>query len=163
MNYLLVAVWIGAGATAATDVWSVVRQRLFGIATPDWGLVGRWIAHIPRGRLRHDSIVAAPSVKGERLLGWVAHYLIGIAFAAVLLAIGGRGWIRDPTIVPALLVGVATVLAPFLILQPGMGAGIAASRTSRPTVARLQSLVTHAVFGLGLFLSAELVSRLQSC
>jgi hypothetical protein len=50
-----------------------------------------------------------------------------------------------------LLVGVATVAAPFLVMQPGMGAGIAASRTPRPGAARLQSLVTHTVFGLGLY------------
>jgi hypothetical protein len=161
MNYLVMTAWIGAGATASTDLWSVVRHRGFGIAAPNWALVGRWVAHIARGRLRHESIAAAPPVKGERLLGWLAHYLVGIAFAAVLLAICGRGWIQDPTLVPALLVGLATVLAPFLILQPGMGAGIAASRTARPNLARLQSLVTHAVFGLGLFLSAEVVSRLQ--
>jgi hypothetical protein len=151
MNYLLSAVWIGAAATAATDVWALVRSRLFGIAAPNWGLVGRLIAHIPRGRPKHDSIAAAASVKGERLAGWLAHYLIGIAFAAALLAICGRGWIEDPTPVPPLLFGLATVLAPFLIMQPAMGAGIAASRTSRPNAARLQSLITHAVFGLGLF------------
>lgn len=38
-------------------------------------------------------------------------------------------------------------------MQPGMGAGIAASRTPNPRAARLQSLVTHAVFGLGLYLA----------
>jgi hypothetical protein len=32
-----------------------------------------------------------------------------------------------------------------------MGAGVAASRTARPGAARLQSLVTHAIFGLGLY------------
>ena len=34
---------------------------------------------------------------GERLIGWTAHYLIGIAFAAVLLAIWGLEWARQPT------------------------------------------------------------------
>jgi hypothetical protein len=43
------------------------------------------------------------------------------------------------------------VLFPFLVMQPAMGAGIAASRTRNPGAARLQSLVTHAVFGLGLY------------
>ena len=36
-------------------------------------------------------------------------------------------------------------------MQPGMGAGIAASRTPRPAAARVQSLLTHAIFGLGLY------------
>jgi hypothetical protein len=51
-----------------------------------------------------------------------------------------------------LLVGIGTVAAPFLLMQPGMGAGMAASRTPAPNAARLQSLLTHAVFGLGLYL-----------
>jgi hypothetical protein len=51
-------------------------------------------------------------------------------------------------------VGIGTVAAPFFLMQPGMGAGIAASRTPRPNAARLQSLLTHAVFGLGLYITA---------
>jgi hypothetical protein len=41
-----------------------------------------------------------------------------------------------------------------------MGAGVAARRTPRPGAARLQSLVTHAVFGLGLYTAAWLQSIL---
>ena len=67
---------------------------------------------------------------------------------------------RQPTIGPALLVGIGTVAAPFLVMQPGMGAGIAASRTPRPAAARLQSLVTHTIFGLGLY-AAGWVARLH--
>ena len=63
----------------------------------------------------------------------------------------GLDWARQPTLGPALLVGIGTVAAPFLVMQPGMGAGVAASRTPRPAAARLQSLVTHTIFGLGLY------------
>jgi hypothetical protein len=35
-----------------------------------------------------------------------------------------------------------------------MGLGIAARRAPNPAMARLHSLVTHAVFGLGLYLTA---------
>ena len=100
-------------------------------------------------------------MRGERAIGSAAHYLIGIAFAGVLLAICGLAWARQPTLAPALALGMATVAAPFLLMQPGMGAGIAASRTPRPNSARLQSLVTHAVFGVGLY-AAGLVLRLVS-
>ena len=51
---------------------------------------------------------------------------------------------------PALTVGIGSVAAPFLLMQPAMGAGIAASRTPRPSAARMRSLVTHGVFGVGL-------------
>jgi hypothetical protein len=141
------------------DVWTIARQRLLGIAPFDYGLVGRWLAYMPRGRFRHDSIKASARVAGERVIGWAAHYLIGIAFAAVLLGIWGLDWLHHPTIGPALLVGIGSVVAPFFLMQPGMGAGIAASRTPRPAAARVQSFVTHAIFGLGLYATGWLVSR----
>jgi len=151
MNNLFFTLATGIGATAVMDAWGVLRQPLLGVKPPDYGLVGRWIAYMPRGRFRHDSIAAAAAVRGERAIGWTAHYLIGIAFAALLVGVGGAQWIQHPTPGPALAVGIGTVAAPFLVMQPGMGAGIAASRTPRPASARVQSLLTHAVFGLGLY------------
>jgi hypothetical protein len=162
MDYLVCTLLTGVGATAVTDLWAIARKRLFGIPPPHYGLVGRWLAHMPRGRFRHDSIAAAPPVHGERLIGWTAHYLIGVAFAAILLGIWGLAWIHRPTIGPALLVGICTVAAPFLVMQPGMGAGIAASRTPRPAAARFQSLVTHAIFGLGLYAAGWATSALYT-
>lgn len=149
----------GIGATAAMDLAMVARRRLLGIAAPDYGLVGRWLGHMPRGRFAHPRIADAAAVKGERWIGWAAHYAIGIAFAAALLAVASPGWFRAPTIGTALAVGIGTVAAPFLVMQPAMGAGLAASRTPRPNAARAQSLVTHAIFGLGLY-AAGLLSSL---
>jgi hypothetical protein len=151
---LVRAAAIGIGATALMDVWGLARTRLLRMAAADYGLVGRWIAYLPRGRFRHDPIAATPRVRGEHAIGWTAHYLVGIAFAAVLLAVWGLDWARQPSLAPALIVGIGSVAAPFLLMQPGMGAGLAARRTPRPGVARLQSLITHAVFGVGLYLAA---------
>jgi len=162
MAYLICSLLIGAGATMAMDLWAIARRRLFGIALPNYALVGRWLADMPRGRFRHDSLSATPPAKHERLIGWTAHYLIGIAFAALLLGIWGIAWVRHPTIGPALIVGIGTVAAPFFLMQPGMGAGIAGSRTPRPAATRFQSLVTHAIFGLGLYTTAWIVNSLRT-
>jgi hypothetical protein len=152
MDTLVYPLVIGTGATAVMDAWGFARTKLLGMPRTNYALVGRWLAYLPRGRFR---------VKGERLVGWAAHYAIGIAFAAVLLAVWGLDWGRQPTLGPALAFGIGTVAAPFLVMQPGMGAGIAASRTPRPGAARLQSLVSHAVFGLGLYLAASLLNFLK--
>lgn len=154
MDTLTSTLLIGASATAVMNHWSLARKRLLGMPLPDYGLVGRWLGHMRRGRFRHAAIAAAPPVPHERLLGWFAHYLTGIAFAALLPALWGDTWLRHPSPGPALAVGVGTVLAPFLLMQPGMGAGIAARRTPRPGVARLHSLTTHVVFGIGLYWAA---------
>lgn len=162
MDFLIGALVIGSGATALMDLWAIVRRRAFNIATPNYGLVGRWLAHMPRGRFRHDSIAAAPVVTGERLIGWTAHYLIGIAFASMLLSLCGLAWMQRPSIGPALAVGIGTVLMPFFLMQPGMGAGIAGSRTPRPAATRLQSLLTHTIFGLGLYATGWIASGLYA-
>jgi hypothetical protein len=151
MQFAMDSLLIGTGATLLMDAWMLLRKRVFGIPLADYGLVGRWIAWLPRGRFRHERIAATPAVRGERLIGWTAHYLIGIGFAAGLLVLWGTDWAREPTPGPALLFGVLSVAAPFLVIQPGMGLGVAASRAPRPAIARLNSLVTHVIFGAGLY------------
>lgn len=88
------------------------------------------------------------------MIGWSAHYTIGIAFAALLLAVAGVEWVNQPPLGPPLLVSAVTLIAPFFVMQPAMGAGIAASRTPRPNAARVRSLVTHTVYGLGMYATA---------
>jgi hypothetical protein len=154
MNDIQHIALIGAGATLLVDLWALGRRRLFGIPLPDYARVGRWLGHMAHGQFRHASIGAAPVIRGERALGWMFHYFTGVAFAALLVLLAGPGWLARPTLLPALCVGLATVAAPFLLMQPAMGAGIAASRAPNPAAARLQAAVTHGVFGLGLYLAA---------
>jgi hypothetical protein len=144
---------IGVGATAVMDLWLGVQRRLK-LPTSSFGLVGRWFGHMARGQFAHEAIAKAPSVPGEHALGWAVHYATGIAFAALLVALAGLGWVAAPTLLPALCVGIGTVLAPLFVLQPAMGAGIASSRTATPLRNCLRSLFNHAVFGTGLYLAA---------
>lgn len=150
-------VLIGIGATAVMDVWSLALRRL-GVPTLDYALVGRWVGHMRQGRFAHAGIGKAAPVAGERPLGWAVHYATGIAFAALLVAVQGWGWLHTPTWGPAVAVGLATVLVPMCVMQPALGAGFAASKTPTPWRNRLRSLMTHAVFGTGLYLSGELVA-----
>ncbi|WP_255988146.1 DUF2938 family protein [Chitinolyticbacter albus] len=147
---LLHGLLLGVVATLATDVWTL-SLRLLGIPVLDWAMVGRWIGHCMRGQFRHDSIAQAAAVRHERVLGWSTHYVTGLVFAAVFLSLVGPAWITRPTLAPPLVFGIATVLFPFLLLQPGLGLGVAAARTPRPWLARSRSIATHAVFGLGLY------------
>jgi hypothetical protein len=152
------AALIGVGAAALMDAWGVAARRALGIRGLDYALLGRWIGHFPRGRFVHDRIGAAKAVRGERILGWAAHYTIGVAFAIPLLVVGGVEWATAPTFVPALVVGLVTIAAPWLVMQPSMGAGVAGSRTPNPAATRVRNLVTHAVYGIGLYGSAVVVS-----
>lgn len=158
-DLLLHAAIIGIGGTVVMDLWALFLKRCFGEPSLDYAMVGRWVGHLVRGRLMHPSILQAAPVRGEAVIGWMTHYLVGIVFAAVLLAFTGSGWARNPTLLPALIFGIVSVIAPFLLLQPGMGAGLAASRTPRPNAMRLRSLMAHVSFGIGLYIAAWVLAR----
>lgn len=151
-------IMVGIGATLVMDIWSVILKRL-GNPTLDYALVGRWVGHMWHGRFAHAAIGRASPIAGERWLGWVIHYATGMLFAALLVAFAGGGWLENPTLLPAVSVGVATVVFPLFIMQPAMGAGFAASRTPTPMKNRLRSLATHAVFGGGMYLAAVCLLR----
>lgn len=148
----------GIGATLIMDLWSWWQKYILKIPPLNYALVGRWIVWLSRGKLCHRTIVSTPAMRGEWLIGWVFHYLTGIVFAFVPLALYGPVWLNEPTFTVGLLAGVLTLFAPFLILQPALGFGLAASRTPRPWLARLLSVLTHLAWGCGLYLAA-LVSK----
>ncbi|KVG77468.1 DUF2938 domain-containing protein [Burkholderia ubonensis] len=158
---LLRLLLIGAGGTLVMDLWALFRRRAFGTPSLDYALVGRWLGHMASGRFRHASIVAAPPVRHERPLGWLAHYAIGIAFAGLPVALAGTQWISAPTLLPALAAGIGSVAAPFFVMQPAFGFGIAAARTPQPSVARRRSVVTHLCYGLGLYVAAQVLTLMR--
>jgi len=157
MELIVRSILVGAGATLTMDLWAALLRR-FGIPSLNFAMLGRWVGHLPRGRFVHESIARAAPVRGELALGWATHYAIGVSFAGLLLALYGLEWAHAPTLGPALLVGVVTVAAPLLVLQPALGAGVASRKTPAPFFNSLKSLATHTVFGLGLYLAARVTA-----
>ena len=153
VEFVLRTLAIGAGATLLIDAWALLLRQ-FGVPSLDFALLGRWVGHLRHGQWTHESITRAAPVRGELLLGWCTHYAIGIGFAGLLLATFGLKWARSPSMGPALAVGLVTVVAPLLILQPALGAGIASSNTPTPVFNCVKSLVTHTWYGVGLYLAA---------
>jgi hypothetical protein len=152
------AIAVGIGATLLMDLWNLFLKRAFGIPSLNYCLLGRWVRHMPGGTLRHASITAAPQKPLECTVGWISHYTIGAVFALAFVVFTSGDWLARPTVLPALLYGIGTVVFPFFIMQPSLGLGIAASRTPNPTQARLKSIATHLVFGVGLYVCALGVS-----
>jgi hypothetical protein len=151
---------IGVGATAVMDIWLLLLLR-FNVQMPSFALIGRWIGNMPRGEFAHASIANARPVAGELGLGWLTHYAVGIAYACLLVGVQGAVWFREPSLLPALTVGVATVVMPLFAMQPAMGAGFAASKTPTPLKSCLRAVANHAVFGTGLYLAALFLERIS--
>jgi hypothetical protein len=106
-------------------------SRGFDIPSLNHCLLGRWLLHMPEGTVVHRSIAAAQQKPHECTVGWVAHYLIGAAFALMFVLLASGSWLERPTLGPALAFGAATTLVPYLVMQPSFGLGFAARR--RPT------------------------------
>ncbi len=77
-DFAVSAFAIGVGATLVMDLSAWLLRRLFSIPSLDYALVGRWIGHFPKGRFAHHRIGRAQPVAGERAIGWIAHYVIGV-------------------------------------------------------------------------------------
>ncbi len=159
INHIIAAIVVGVGATVLMDLWNLFLKRAFGIPSLNYCFLGRWVLHLPSGTVRHDSIAKATTKPYECQVGWITHYTIGISLAIVFVLVVARDWIDRPTLMPAVLYGLATIVFPLFVLQPALGLGIASAKTPHPAKARLKSLATHLVFGIGMYATALVLNR----
>jgi len=146
---------LGSIATVLFDIW-LIGQKFIGRRILNFGLPGRWIGHFKSMKFAHTNIAHAPEIPLEFMIGLIGHYAIGIAIAEFLLLVSSRHWLVEPDIYVALAVGVSTVGLPLLIMQPGMGGGVAFTKTATPLKSCLNSVLNHFVFGLCLYMAAIL-------
>ena len=137
---MVAAVLVGIGGTAILDLVSFLMERFFGVPATNWRMVGRWLGHMPKGQFVQRDLKQAGPVPVEHALGWVFHYLVGAGYGLLLVAIWGAGWLESPRIVQPMILVLVLLVLPFFVMMPGMGMGIAASRTPKPNVARLKSV-----------------------
>jgi hypothetical protein len=157
--YVLAAVVVGVGATLFMDLLALSLQHAFSVVPANYCLIGRWFCHMRDGAFTHASIANASPKPFECVVGWISHYVVGIVYSLLFLTLVSGSWLRQPTLWPALIFGLVTVVVPFLVMQPAFGLGVASSRTRNPTHARLKSLLAHTAFGVGLYLCASAVSH----
>jgi len=160
MSIVVHGLLIGVIATLCLDVWAIFVKKILHLPAAHWAMVGRWVGHLPRGRFVHPAIAESPPISHELAIGWITHYVTGIVYGVAYLGIVQGLLARDPSLVSALVFGIATVVAPWFILQPGLGAGVFASRTPNPARTRMINLSMHTVFGLSLYVGWLIVMQL---
>ncbi|MGV3664720.1 MAG: DUF2938 domain-containing protein [Leptospira bouyouniensis] len=156
MDIVFLTILIGVGATMAMDLWRFLLQKTLKVNSLDLGLLGRWVGHCFRGKFFHERIIDTERIPGELILGWFSHYMIGIFFASLLPIFWGDVWLENPSLKEPLVLGFMTILAPWFLMQPAMGIGIAASKTPKPYQVRIRNIAIHTVYGFGLYGSALL-------
>ncbi|GAK69155.1 hypothetical protein RRU01S_03_03280 [Agrobacterium rubi TR3 = NBRC 13261] len=148
---------MGIGGTMFMDIWAIILHRFFHQPAPNWGPVGRWFWHLPKGTVFHDNIARAAHYEHEVALGWISHYAVGIIYGVLLAVIVPSGWFAAPTFLLPWIVGIITVGAGWFLLQPGLGIGWAASKTPNPNKVRALNLIAHTIFALGMFVAALII------
>lgn len=151
----MISVWevviTGVTATALADLWQQALSHLSGWPAANWRLIGRWVGGMRHGVFMHHAIDEARPVAGEAAIGWIFHYCVGLIYAGVYLVVAGAPAPGLPAFAGAVVFGLITLVAPFLIMQPALGLGILARRAPRPFPVRFVTVTTHLVFGAGLF------------
>ena len=61
--------------------------------------------------------------------------------------------IKDPSLTSAIIYGLVTLIAPWLVLQPALGLGFFARLADKPNTIRALNLFVHLIFGLALYFS----------
>jgi hypothetical protein len=89
-------------------------------------MVGRWFGNVGHGQFVQVAMSEAVPVRGELAIGWIAHYAIGIGYGLLLLGLWGKVWLEQPTLLPPMILAWVLLVAPYLMMMPGMGMGWAA-------------------------------------
>ena len=161
MKIISKTIAIGITATFAIDCWTFVLS-CFGIKTRGIVFLGRWLAYVPQGKFIHRTIIQTPSIENELVIGRIAHYSIGIAFAFLLIGIYGKKWFDNPKLVYAFVFGLITLVIPVFFLQPAFGFGIAFSNTHKPVTLLINIVIIHAIYGLGIYIATRTINSFNN-
>ena len=156
MSLILQGVFVGCSATILLDIWAFVAKTVLKLPAPNWGFVGRWIGHMKNGQFFHHPIASSPAVPGEHLIGWIFHYIIGAVYGVCYLS---YLYVAEAASNPAsaIIVAWAFLAAPWLVMQPGLGMGVFSSKTPKPGLMRIVTIIAHTIFGIGLYLGARFI------
>ncbi|QLG44742.1 DUF2938 family protein [Costertonia aggregata] len=157
MRIFFRAVLVGIGATFLTDLWAFLL-RLFDVKSNGLQIIGSWLStnvlNVP------DS--ATGVLANGWIIGWTAHYIVGITFAIIFLAIVKSQWFQKPTWSKALIYGIVTLVFPLFMVWPTLGFGVAFSKTPIQGTLIIKAIGLHLVYGLGLYLTAFLINKFNS-
>lgn len=158
-------IWLGMlagiGVTAFTDVIAVGRQG-WAMTHGFYCLVGRWVGSLPQNGVFHSGIRRSTPAPFEAVLGWAAHILLGVIYWVCFMLSFGPSALYMPQLWQGVGFGIVTVLVPWLVFQPLFGWGVGMSKAPDPWKMRLKGIITHTVFGLGIWGSMQILKAVLS-
>jgi hypothetical protein len=150
-------VLIGVVATFVMDLLSAVAYKL-GLSAPlPPNLIGRWFASVARAQPVHVDIARGSVVSHELAIAAPVHYAIGVTLALLYLwGMSALGW-PARSLLLALAFGLCTNVFPWFLMFPAMGYGFFGLQGPLGTRLFVSSLISHACYGLGIWLALRTV------
>ncbi len=150
MDLVITAVAAGVLGTLVMDSLNHLVSRTGLILRIDARMIGRMSVGWARGRFRYDSPSQIEPTAHELLLGYAAHYAIGLVLAAIFVI----GWSQfiGGSISPlwTIIYGFATTVASEFIVYPAVGLGLCGHRSPERIKAFFSPLANHLFFGVGM-------------
>ena len=150
MDLIAKGIVAGVLGTVVMDALNHLFARLGIILKIEVGIIGRMAAGWLRGRFRYSHPDEMKPVANELLLGYIAHYAIGVGLSVPFVI--AWGLLVGGSISPfwTFAYGVATTAASLFFVYPCMGLGIAGRIHPDGLKAPLSSLANHIFYGIGL-------------
>jgi hypothetical protein len=150
MGPFMTGVAAGVLGTVAMDTLNHLVARTGLIVKIDPPMLGRMAAGWARGRFRYRHPEEVAPVSGEKVLGILTHYAIGLGLAVPFVV----GWDLAAGALPSpgwtIVYGIATTAASWLLVYPSLGLGACGLRSPDGGKNARSSLLNHLFFGVGM-------------
>lgn len=147
---------LGVFATMTMDLINWAGKRLKVHKGGSYRLIGRWFIGFSRGRFRYGNILESPPQRYELQVGFVAHYLIGIALGYLYFFSSAWFGLAAQNLKWSLGYGTLTNVLPWLIMFPAFGFGFFALKGPSDNTMLRSSFLNHLAYGAALGLGSLL-------
>ena len=156
--FLMQGIISGIVATLIFDLYQLSLSYAYNIQKSKWDLIGRYfVGFKDKIYTRHD-IENDTYVGHELLFGYIVHYVVGSMFG-IFYVILNKILFNDPSMLLAIIVGFITLFGSWCIIMPfALNIGFFASKKDEQRQIIVQNLISHYIFGTGLFIGYILIN-----
>ena len=149
---LLQGIISGLFATIIFDLFNYSLNFAYGTNKPKWNLLGRYFLGYKESNFIRTTLIDDEELDNELLWGYLFHYFIGIVYGIIYVILNYLLF-DYPSIFLAYFFGFFTVLGGWCFLMPfAYNLGFFASKSDERNNILVQNLISHFVFGTGLFI-----------
>jgi len=150
--YILQGLFSGFIATIIFDIYNLSLNYAYNIDKPKWNFLGRYFLGYREGRYIRKNLQNDNEENNELLWGYAIHYIIGITYGIIYVVLNVL-FFDYPSLLIAYIFGFFTVLGAWCYLMPfGYSLGFFASKSDQQFKTLVQNLISHFIFGTGLFI-----------